>query len=134
MRILIVEDEALVALQIEMSLEEAEHDVAGQADTLGGALELAEKECPDLALVDVRLAQGCSGIDVATELKKRGIPALFVTGNCPGSQRGDIALGCLHKPFSASQLTAAVAAAESIMKGKPPKVPFGEFHLYRAMG
>ena len=130
MRILVIEDEALVALQIELSLEAADHELAGRADTLRGAIELAEVECPDLALVDVRLAEGCSGVEVAAELKKRGVPSLFVTGNCPGEDRSDVALGCLHKPFTQTQIIAAVKAAESLLTGQRPQVRPGALHIY----
>ncbi|HEV2123257.1 MAG TPA: response regulator [Chloroflexota bacterium] len=130
MRILVIEDEALVALQIELSLEAADHEVAGQADTLRAAIKLAEEEHPDLALVDVRLAEGCSGLDVAAELKKRGVPSLFVTGNCPGENRSDIALGCLHKPFTQTQIIRAVGAAECLLRGERPNVKTGELHFY----
>ena len=130
MRILVIEDEALVALQIELSIQAADHELAGQADTLRGAIELAEVENPDLALVDVRLAEGCSGLEVAAELKKRGVPSLFVTGNCPGEDRSDLALGCLHKPFTQTQIIAAFGVAECLLNGRRPNVRTGPLHIY----
>lgn len=130
MRILIVEDEALVALQMRGALQRAGHQVTGVADTLTEAIESAEQHRPDLALVDLQLAQGCNGLDVAAELKKRGVPSLFLTGNCPGLDRGDLALGCLHKPFNETQLAAAVSVTQCLLGGQQPQVTIAAMHVY----
>lgn len=130
LRILIVEDEALVALQIEMFLEDAGHEVIGQADVYDAALEIARSEHPDLALVDVRLAHGSSGLDVAAALKEMNIPALLVTGNCPAEPRFDIAIGCLHKPFNEKQIVLAVKAAEAVLAGEAPEHTVDQLCLY----
>ena len=65
MRVLIVEDEALVAMAIESMLVMAGHDAVGQADDLETALAAVDADMPDLALVDMQLARGCNGLDVA---------------------------------------------------------------------
>ena len=130
LRILIVEDEALVALEIEEALSAAGHEVAGHADDLAGAVALGRRTRPDLALVDINLANRCSGLDVAAELMRCGIPCLFVTGNCPTHQGEGLALGCLHKPFNDRILLGAVAAAGAVSRGEePPRLPRG-MHLY----
>src|SRR5919107_3429438 len=100
LRIMIVEDEALVALEIGGMLAMAGHEAVGQADDLPSAVAAAEAEKPDLALVDIQLAQGTSGLDVAAALRERGVPVLFATGNCPTERGRGLALGCLHKPIS----------------------------------
>ncbi|HZH47096.1 MAG TPA: response regulator [Roseococcus sp.] len=130
LRIAIIEDEALVAFEMEAHLTEAGHEVVGVADTLEDAIRLIEATCPDLALVDIQLAQGSSGLDVAHALHLRGIACLFSTGNCPGLAHDD-AVGCLHKPYGQWQLVDAVAAADAIRHGEPPgRVP-NEMHIYR---
>jgi two-component system, response regulator PdtaR len=132
-RILVVEDEGLVALEIETFLMGAGHDVVGVAAGRAVALALARAERPDLALVDVRLANGDSGLDLAADLSALGVPVLLVTGNCPQDLGRSVALGCLHKPFDEHQLLAAVAAAARLAEGQAVEdqdLPSG-LHLYR---
>ena len=131
LRILVVEDEGLVVLEIQAGLEVAGHEVVGVAEDVASAGALARLKRPDLALVDVRLARGESGLDVAADLSALGVPCLFVTGNCPEGRGQGVALGCLHKPFDEGQLTGAVAAAEALLHGRPlpRRLPMG-LHLY----
>ncbi len=129
LRILIVEDEALVAMVMEASLMDAGHEVVGIADNTAEALALAGDNRPDLALVDIQLAQGSSGLDVAHALHGQGITCLFASGNCPGPARQD-AVGCLHKPYSPDQLLQAVAAVDAVMRGERPDRLPGQMHLY----
>ena len=130
MRLLIVEDEALVALEVESILGSAGHEVIGTADTLHEALEVAEAERPDLALVDIQLAEGNSGLDVAAALKARGIPTLFATGNCPTERGAGLALGCLHKPFTDRSLASAIDVADAVLRGQTPTRLPQALHLY----
>ncbi len=120
MRVLIVEDEALVAMEIETMVAMAGHVVVGVADDLVSALSALDGARPDLALVDIQLADGCSGIDVAAELGRRGVRVMFATGNCPMIARHDIALGCLQKPITDRALAAALGVAEALGRGAPP--------------
>lgn len=131
-RVLVVEDEGLVALEIETFLAGAGHEVVGTAADRAGALALARVERPDLALVDVRLANGDSGLDLAADLTALGVPVLLATGNCPQEPGRAVALGCLHKPFDERQLLAAVAAAARLAQGlavADENLPSG-LHLY----
>jgi CheY-like chemotaxis protein len=133
-RILVVEDEGLVALEIETLLTGAGHEVVGTAAERTGALALAHAERPDLALVDVRLAKGDSGLDLAADLTALRVPVLLVTGNCPQELGRAVALGCLHKPFNERQLLTAVSLAARLARGcaaKDEDLPSG-LHLYRA--
>ena len=130
MRVLIVEDEALVAMEIEGMLGLAGHEAVAQADDLPSAVEAAEAAKPDLALVDIQLAQGTSGLEVAAALKQRGIPVVFATGNCPETQGRDVALGCLHKPITDRSLAGAIAAAEALLAGRQPPALPSAMHLY----
>jgi DNA-binding response OmpR family regulator len=130
LRIVIVEDEALLAMTMEDSLIEAGHEVLGVADDLASAVALAARTDPELALVDVQLLRGSSGIDVAAHLNGRGIPCLFVTGNCPADHGRAFALGCLHKPSDERSLLAAVASAGALIGGEPPPALPPGMHLY----
>jgi len=122
MKVLIVEDEALVALTMEEVLDEAGYEVCGVADRPGEALELARLHEPDLAVVDVRLAAGGDGIALAELLAAMGpIRILFATGNCAEVRaRARAGQGCLSKPFQASWLLAALAA---VQQGEDAAIP-----------
>jgi PAS domain S-box-containing protein len=78
-RILIVEDEGLVALQLQAELEEAGHFVVGPARSLVQGLLLAEQEDIDAALVDVSLGRE-SSVPIADRLLARSVPFAFATG------------------------------------------------------
>lgn len=131
MRVLIVEDEALVALELEGMIGLAGHDAVDTADDLPSALAAVDRDRPDLALVDVRLAGGTSGLDVAAALKDVGVPVVFATGNCPAEEGRGLALGCLHKPFSDRSLALALEAAAAAIEGRPaPDLPRSAFHAY----
>lgn len=126
LRILLVEDEALVAMLIEDALGLHGHVVVGTADTSTEALRIADAEKPDLALCDIRLAEGDNGVLVAQHLAERGIPSLFLSGNCPVKSDHPLIIGCMPKPFHSGQLGVAVAAARAIAEGRrPDAVPPG---------
>ncbi|MEO6433660.1 MAG: response regulator [Sphingomicrobium sp.] len=126
---MIVEDEALVAIQIEGVLTDAGYTVVGYSDTMEGSLAIAETSQPDLALCDIRLVN-LSGIDVARQLKERGIPSLFVTGNCATSEGADVGIGCLHKPFDGRRLIDAVRVVTAVVNGGVvPELP-ASMHLF----
>ncbi|MBV8915791.1 MAG: response regulator [Acetobacteraceae bacterium] len=127
MRVLVVEDEALVALTIEDTLTEAGYDVVGIADRPEEALELAGQHKPGLAVVDVRLASGGDGIALAELLLAAGpMRILFATANCGEvRRRARHGHGCLSKPFEAGSL---VRALRAVISGQPADIP-GYFSL-----
>ncbi len=114
-RVLIVEDEALVALTLEDILVEAGYDVCGIAYTPAEALALARKFVPEIAVVDVRLADDGDGIALADALMAmRPLLILFVTGNpAEVRARARSGRGCLTKPFDAEWLLVALEAIQS---------------------
>jgi CheY-like chemotaxis protein len=78
--VLIIEDEPIIALDIESLVRDLGHDVAGVAATKDEAVALAKASRPGLVLADVRLADGSSGIDAATEiLAAFDVPVIFIT-------------------------------------------------------
>jgi CheY-like chemotaxis protein len=119
-KILIVEDEALVAMSLRFLLEANGYDITDVTDDIEGAIASCERAVPDVALVDIRLAHGSSGYEVAAELRNRGVPCFFLTGNAPEEPRGDLALGCIEKPYTEDVLIAALRVAEQRRTGGPP--------------
>lgn len=123
-RLLLVEDEALVAFDTEHFLGEAGFEVIATVDSVAHALGVIAAEDLDLVLVDLSLADG-SGIEVARAANARGVQVLFVTGNCPGDARA-LAAGCLSKPYPQRDLLAAIDAIEAVLEGAEPKrIPHG---------
>jgi PAS domain S-box-containing protein len=107
-RILVIEDEPLVAMDVESSLTAAGCEVVGPAATLERAKRLIEESDCDAALLDVNLA-GQPVDELATLLTRKNRPFAFVTGYgrdaLPSGFRGAVVLG---KPFGADQLLATV--------------------------
>ena len=130
LRILLVEDEALVAMLVEDALVAQGHVVTGIADTRADALALADADRPDLALCDVRLAQGDCGRGVATTLAERGIPCLFLSGNCPDISDHPLILGCVAKPFQCAALARVIDAALARLRGETPERVPRELRFY----
>ncbi|HEX8480575.1 MAG TPA: response regulator [Allosphingosinicella sp.] len=110
LRILIVEDEMLVAMNIEDMLLELGHEVAGLASRLGPALALARDGLFDAAMLDVNLA-GELSFPIAELLVERRIPFLFATGyGRAGIEERFRASPILQKPFRSAELRTALAA------------------------
>ena len=114
-RVLIVEDEWILAASAEAALEEAHCTIVGIAVTADDAVRLAEAERPDLVLMDIRLRGARNGIDAAREIRERfGIRSLFVTANSDPETRklGGAAdpAGWVQKPVSGGDLAASVLA------------------------
>jgi DNA-binding response OmpR family regulator len=124
-RILIVEDEPLVAFDNEHLLEDAGYEVVSTVDNLADALEVLEREELDLIVSDVTLRGEGDGIDLARAAAKKDVPLLFVTGNCPVEARS-LSIGCLAKPYSDKALKAALDALDDQLQGKKvKKLPAG---------
>jgi CheY-like chemotaxis protein len=80
-RILLVEDEALAALEIRESLEELGHTVTDVMESGDAVLQSALKDPPDVIVMDIHLKSFTDGIDVASRLEMlRRIPVIFITG------------------------------------------------------
>jgi CheY-like chemotaxis protein len=87
-RILIVEDDALIALDLQLTIEDLGGAVVGCASRTVDAISLAAKHRPDVVLMDIRLAGGSDGIDAAHGIRRlQQIPIIFVTGNIDPATR-----------------------------------------------
>lgn len=107
-RILIVEDEMLVAMDLECVLEELGHEPVGIVPDLQTAEEYFDVPL-DLALVDLNLRDGCTGPQIGERLGAKGVTVLFITAN-PGMLSGNVAgaIGVITKPTDEKIVKAAV--------------------------
>lgn len=121
LRILVIEDEILVALDVAETLQAAGHNVIGIADDVAEALQIDAVRPPDLALVDMQLVRGKHGPQVAAALQERGIHCLFVSASTPEPDAEQYALGCLQKPFDPRTLVDAVGVVDDVLSGKKPR-------------
>lgn len=133
MRILIVEDEFLIALELESLLQDIGHDVVGIAASSAEAIDLAGQSSPDLAFVDVHLSDGLTGIDAARALSEKEVTVLFMTANAkriPEDFAG--ARGVIAKPYTergVKEALAYVTAGEKCEEKDPHRMTFIPFDL-----
>ena len=123
-RILVIEDEPLTAFDNEVMIKDAGYEVVATHDDFEEAVAALDRGQVDLILSDVRLRGKRTGIEVAKEAKKRGVPLLFVTGFPPDNAH-ELAIGCLMKPYSERQLRKALEAIDQHLAGEQPDVPEG---------
>lgn len=108
-RVLVVEDEALVAMLVEDALLDAGAEVVGPVATVADALDLLKHQLPEAAVLDLNLA-GDSSAPVADELAKHGVPFVVATGyGADGLPPGHANVPVLAKPYDPAELTAALA-------------------------
>jgi DNA-binding response OmpR family regulator len=134
MHILIVEDEALIAMMLADGLERGGHEVMGPVGTAAEALALCEAALPDLALLDVDLRGGGNGVVLARALFARwALPVIFASGQLMEARRArDIAFGFIRKPYEAETVLRGVELARAVLAGgTPTNVPAG-FELFSA--
>ena len=108
MRILIVEDEMLVAMLIEDLVLDLGHQPVGPVMRLEPALEQASTAEIDMAILDINLA-GKRSFPIADRLTERGIPFIFASGyGVAGLEPPYLSAPVLQKPFDQNQLKAAL--------------------------
>lgn len=115
-RILLVEDESIVAADIEDALKRQGYAVVGTAGTGERAIQLADEKRPDLILMDIRLQGPLSGIEAAEAIGNRhSIPIIYLTAYSDETtlQRAKVTqpYGYLLKPFGGRELHAAIETA-----------------------
>jgi CheY-like chemotaxis protein len=124
-RILIVEDEPLVAFDNETMLADLGYEVVATLDSFDTAIEQLEGESIDLVLTDLRLSGDRTGLDLARAAKGRGVPTLFATGHELPPEAAGLAVGCLMKPYSERTLSRALASVDKHLAGEKTKPPKG---------
>ena len=112
-RVLIIEDEMLIALMLQEMLQEVGLIVEGVASTLPAGLDMARNAEAQLAILDINL-NGQEAYPIAEVLQGRGIPFIFSTGYGAGSVKPPyVSVPQLLKPYQQETLSAAIQAAFS---------------------
>jgi two-component system, response regulator PdtaR len=115
LRVLIVEDEFFISLHTSALLQALGHTVVAVVVSADDAVAMAEREQPDVVLMDIRLIGSRDGIDAAHEIHTRfGIESIFVTANTDPQTRTRAAavnpMGFLEKPLTEERLRTGLAA------------------------
>ncbi len=136
LKVLIAEDDLMIADMSEDILVEHGYEVCGIGRTVAQAVTLGRRHLPDLAIIDMRLADGGLGSEVAAQLadlERLGI--LYVTGNISSVDTANFrGQGCLAKPYLFADLVRGLEiVAELIDTGKAsPPFPGGFKVLHQA--
>src|SRR4051794_8346175 len=121
-RILVVEDEALIAMDLERIVRRAGCEVLGPVGRAEEARRLAAEGRPDAAILDIELADGDS-FAVADALARRRVPFVFVTGSAPAALperfRGR---PLIRKPYDAAKLAAMPGGEAATARGRGGRV------------
>ena len=123
-RVLVVEDQFIVAHDCAFQLTAAGFECVGLASTAHEAIELACRHRPDLILMDVRLASSSSGVKAAIEIFQRfGIRCIFMSGHADPNTHAEARLaqplGWLGKPYTAEALIEAVRTGYAEEQTRP---------------
>jgi len=109
MRVLVVEDEPLLAMLLEESLAELGHEVVGSAANVDQAMASMDTEEPEFALLDYTLADEATSAPVAVRLRAGGVPFAYLTGHRSLPLGGEVPVApILTKPFTVDQLDQAL--------------------------
>jgi DNA-binding NarL/FixJ family response regulator len=123
-RILIVEDEAIVAMSLGTAIEQFGHEVVGTVATGRGAVAEAARLEPDVLVMDVRLADAVDGISAAEQiLAERAVALVFVTAysdQATVERIRQLGAAFIAKPVGAEALRKAIEAARP---GRRPPAP-----------
>lgn len=113
-RVMVIEDEAIIALHLKSIVEDLGHDLAGIARTCREAIAMAAQTKPELVLADISLADGSSGIDAVKEiLSQIDVPVIFITAfpeRLLTGERPEPAY-LITKPFSPDTVIATIGQA-----------------------
>lgn len=123
LKVLVVEDNIFIALDLEGQLDEMGHAVIGIAATATKAIEMSRESTPDLAIVDLQLADGSRGQDAALVLRaEMDVPSIIMSGSLhqvTDEERAAIRpLAMLSKPLLSGELGRAI---ETINISNNPK-------------
>ena len=131
-RILIIEDEAIVAMELRFVLEDLGHEVIGMASDARAAQKAVDQGDVDLALVDIHLSDGATGIELGRHLAQdQGVTVVYMTAN-PGMLGEGVAgtIGVLSKPTDERAVQTAVDYALGCRNGEPAELAPPELRLF----
>jgi DNA-directed RNA polymerase specialized sigma24 family protein len=114
-KVMIIEDEAIIAMDIHSIVSEMGHEITGIARTRNAAVDMGIRDRPDLILADIQLADKSSGIDAVNDLLKQfgEMPVIFITAfpeRLLTGERPEPAF-LISKPYSEDEVRAAVSQA-----------------------
>jgi DNA-binding LytR/AlgR family response regulator len=127
-RLLIVEDEMIIANDMKMMLEAIGYEVSGIARTIDKAIALLNEKRPDLVLIDINLGKGMEGVELGRMIKAQFfIPFIFCTSYSDSKTVNEAKQvrpsGYLVKPFNKDDLYAAIEIALTNFSGGTPQDP-----------
>jgi DNA-binding response OmpR family regulator len=125
-KVLIAEDDLLIADMVEEMLVGGGYDVCGIARTVDEAVELGKRHKPDLAILDIRLAEEGLGTDIPAQLKDGGRMGILYVSGAPGGMSLTNARGhaLITKPVLPHDLLRAVELVEQIVRTGEALRPF----------
>jgi CheY-like chemotaxis protein len=132
LKVLIAEDDLMIADTAEEILVECGYEVCGIARTVAEGIALGLRHKPALALIDLRLADGGLGTEIATQLGNLGrLGVLYATGNVShlmmSAANGD---ACLSKPYSSADLQRSLEIVADMVATGTASPPFPRgFHV-----
>ena len=115
-RLMVVDDEAVIAMQLEDHLQSMKYDVVGTASSAEESVSMARKLCPDLILMDIVMEGKLDGIDAARMIKEEmDIPIIFLTAYADDKVVNRAMqpepFGYIVKPFRESEIKANIEIA-----------------------
>lgn len=127
MRVLIVEDEPVIGMELEDTVTLAGHEVIGCAAGHASAIALAEARSPELAFVDFRLRDGDTGLGISQQLVERGVVVVIATAQADQVSGAQRALGVISKPYLPDTIVAVLNYVAQKLEGTAPelKPPYG---------
>ena len=126
LKVLIAEDDLMIADMVEEVLVEGGYEVCGIARTVAEGIALGRLHKPDLAVIDMRLADDGFGTEIAAQLSAFGrLGVLYATGNAShvmqNASEGD---ACIVKPYSSTDLLRALEIVTDIVATGTASPPF----------
>ena len=121
MKVLVVEDNSIIAMGHEMLIADLGHDCAKLARTSAEALDVARAEAPDIAIVDLGLADGWTGPALVEDLHCLGIPSIVMSGQVEDYHPPSHVLCVLAKPANDLDISRALHEFVGRMKGQDRK-------------
>ena len=114
-KVIVVEDEAITALNLKLDLEDLGYEVLDTIDNASEAIEKSNEMFPDIVLMDINLKGDKTGIDAAKEISENGIPIIFLTANTDDftafKALKTAPYGYLSKPYSIKDLEQTMGMA-----------------------
>ena len=125
-KVLIAEDDVMIADMIEAVLIAHGYEICGIAKTAAEAAEIARRNPPDLAVIDHRLADSDLGTDVANQIRKLGpVGVLYATGNVRELMATAVTgHACISKPYTEDDLLRSLALVSEIVATGNASPPF----------